>query len=234
MINCLIVDDEPLARDIIQNFCSHLPHLRVVGACGHALEAKQLMEGVDLLFLDINLPVLDGLAFLKKLRPQPVVIFTTAYKDYAVTAFELDGCDYLVKPFSLERFIVAVDKAAARLKAARSEGGRTETEGDNSESIFIKADGKIYRVELKDILFAEARGNYTRVVTENEAYLAPLTFTQFEAALPKGIFARVHRSFIVGKGKIRHIEGNRVFVSKHEIPISNQYKGTFLRGLGLL
>src|SRR5687768_12927406 len=108
MINCLIVDDEPLARDIMRNFCSHLPDLHIVGDCGNALEAKRLLnqQQVDLLFLDINLPVLDGVAFIKTLKQVPQVIFTTAYKDYAVNAFDLDACDYLVKPFSLERFIV--------------------------------------------------------------------------------------------------------------------------------
>jgi len=234
MINCLIVDDEPLARDIMRNFCSHLPDLHIVGDCGNALEAKRLLnqQQVELLFLDINLPVLDGVAFIKTLKHVPQVIFTTAYKDYAVNAFDLDACDYLVKPFSLERFIVAVDKAAARL----NQSSIVDTEKivtQNNEYFFIKVDGKIYNCKYSDVLFAEAKGNFTRVVTGTGSFLTAVPFSQFEAQLPRQLFVRVHRSYIVNKSIIDRIEGNTIYISKYEIPISSHYKMSFLRGLGM-
>ena len=119
-IDCLIVDDEPIARDIIRTYCTHLPYLRVAGICGTALEARAalMQQKVDIVFLDINMPVMDGISFLKTLKTPPQVIFTTAYKEYAVDAFDLAACDYLLKPFSLERFIVAVDKALEKLQPA--------------------------------------------------------------------------------------------------------------------
>ena len=234
MINCLIVDDEPLARDIMRNFCSHLPDLHIVGDCGNALEAKRLLnqQQVDLLFLDINLPVLDGVAFLKTLKQVPQVIFTTAYKDYAVNAFDLDACDYLVKPFSLERFIVAVDKAIARLNPVPA-ADTEKTVIQNSEYFFIKVDGKIFNLKYSEVLFAEAKGNFTRVVTGTGSFLTAVPFSQFEEQLPRQLFGRVHRSYIVNKSVIHRIEGNTIFIAKYEIPVSSHYKLSFLKGLGM-
>ncbi len=186
-IKSLIVDDEPVAREIIQTYCSHLPNLLVVASCSNALEAKAILKQhkIDILFLDINMPVLDGIAFLKTLKNQPQVIFTTAYKEYAIDAFDLSAVDYLLKPFSFERFIIA------------------------------------------------ANGNYTKVVTTQTTFLTGMTFSNFEELLPKAIFLRVHRSFIINKLKITHIEGNMVLIDKIEIPIGNNYKETFLKEMGL-
>ena len=226
--NCLIADDEPIAREIIQGYCNHLPALQVVASCANALEAKAVMQEhpVDILFLDINMPVLDGIAFLKTLKHQPQVIFTTAYKEYALNAFDLAAVDYLLKPFSLERFIVAVDKAIERLQDVVI----TDT---SDPAIFIKSDNKIFRIQYKDILYAEANGNYTKIVTTQQTLLPGMTFTHFEQQLPAALFVRVHRSFIINKSAISHIEGNRVFVQKIEIPIGSNYKEGFLRELGL-
>lgn len=232
-INCLIVDDEPIAREIIQTYCAHLPMLNVVASCGNALEAKALMQNhkIDVLFLDINMPVLNGMAFLKTLKNAPQVIFTTAYKEYAVDAFDLSACDYLLKPFSLERFIVAVDKALERLNALPSVVGEN-TEERSDDSVFIKTEGKIYKVLYDDLLFAEAKGNYTKIVTAQNVLLPVMTFSNFEELLPKNLFLRVHRSFIVNKSKITLIEGNRIFIHKNEIPIGSSYKEGFLKTLG--
>lgn len=231
-INCLIVDDEPIARDIIKAYCGHLSMLHIVASVGNALEAKTILQTqkIDILFLDINMPVLNGIAFLKTLKNQPQVIFTTAYKEYAVDAFDLAAIDYLLKPFSLERFIVAVDKALERLNG--TEQGVTET-GKTENYLFLKFDGKIYKILHEELLFAEAQGNYTKVVTTQNTLLPSMTFSSFEELVPKSLFLRVHRSFIINKAKITHIEGNRVFVQNHEIPIGSSYRDDFLKSLGI-
>lgn len=229
-IHCLIVDDEPIAREIIKAYCSHLPMLHIVASVGNALEAKTILQTqkVDLLFLDINMPVLNGISFLKTLKHPPQVIFTTAYKEYAVDAFDLAACDYLLKPFSLERFIVAVDKVFSPLAP---NGGNTPTK--NEDYLFLKADGKIYKILHDELLFAEAQGNYTKVVTTQHTLLPSMTFSSFEELLPPTLFLRVHRSFLINKARITHIEGNRVFIQSHEIPIGSSYREGFLKSLGL-
>jgi DNA-binding LytR/AlgR family response regulator len=230
--NCLIVDDEPIAREIIKNYCGHLPYLQVVAASGNALEARTILQQqkVDILFLDINMPIMDGISFLKTLKNPPQVIFTTAYKEYALDAFDLSACDYLLKPFSLERFIIAVDKATEKLKIY------PQTIAENTEKsedfLFIKTDGKIFKIQHQDLLFAEANGNYTKIVTTQNTLLPAMTFSNVEELLPKSIFLRVHRSYIINKSKIDHIEGNRVFINTIEIPIGGNYREFFLKQLG--
>ncbi|RRB06710.1 LytR/AlgR family response regulator transcription factor [Larkinella rosea] len=232
--NCLIVDDEPIAREIIQTYCGHLPDLNVVASCGNALEAKAEFQKsrIDILFLDINMPVLNGISFLKTVNPKPQVIFTTAYKEYALDAFELSAIDYLVKPFSLERFIIAVDKALDRLKPSPIRLYPV-TESNPEDFLFIKTDGKIFKIQHSDLLFAEASGNYTKIVTTQNTLLPGMTFSSFEELLPKSVFLRIHRSFIVNKSRINHIEGNRVFIGTTEIPIGSNYREGFLKALGL-
>lgn len=230
--DCLIVDDEPIAREIIKTYCGHLPYLNVIGAIGNALEAKAflLQQQVDILFLDINMPVMDGVTFLKTLRNPPQVIFTTAYKEYALDAFELSACDYLLKPFSMERFTVAVDKAVERLAPVQlSNNSNTSPVED---FVFIKTDGKIVKILHQDLLYAEASGNYTKIVTSQAVWLPAMTFSTVEELLPKSLFLRIHRSFIVNKSRIDHIEGNRLFIHKTELPISTTYRDQLLKELG--
>jgi DNA-binding LytR/AlgR family response regulator len=233
IVNCLIVDDEPIARDIIKAYCNHLPALNVVASCENAFEARLELQRqrIDIIFLDINMPVLDGIAFIKTLKVQPQVIFTTAYKEYALDAFDLSACDYLLKPFSLERFMIAIDKAMDALHSNSTM--KTEDEFPQEPFIFIKADAKIYKVEFTDLLFAEAQGNYTRIVMTHSVILPVMTFSSFEEMLPSKLFLRVHRSFIVNKSRITHIEGNRVNIGKYEIPIGSNYKDEFFRLLGV-
>jgi len=233
-INCLVVDDEPIARDIIVTYCSHLPVLHVAAVCANALEAKAALQRqmADIIFLDINMPVLDGIAFLKTLRHPPQVIFTTAYKEYAVDAFDLAACDYLLKPFSLERFIVAVDKALEKISnenTPHEDPAEIKTEAYT----FVKTDGKIYKVLYEELLYAEANGNYTKIVMEKNSIMPAMTFTELENLLPKTNFLRVHRSFIINKAKITHIQGNRVYINQYEIPVGSNYKNDFLKELGV-
>lgn len=234
-IHCLIADDEPIARDIIRNYCNHLPILKIVGSCSNALEAKAVLqkEKVDILFLDINMPVLDGISFLKTLRNPPQVIFTTAYREYALNAFDLAAVDYLLKPFSLERFIIAVDKAVEKLNRPVTVSVQPAAEDINAGALFLRTDSKIFRILFRDLIYAEASGNYTKVVTASQVLLPATTFTSFEQQLPAALFARVHRSFIINKAMITHIEGNRIFLDKIEIPIGTNYRESFLKDLGM-
>lgn len=230
-LKCLVVDDEPIARQIVEKYCSFLTETEIVGSCSNALEAKKIIENqsVDLVFLDINMPVLDGLSFIKTLRNPPQVIFTTAYKEYAHQAFDVDACDYLLKPFSLDRFIVSVDKAREKLSPQNQ-----KMEDIISEAFtFIKSEGKIYKIVFDELEFAEASGNYVKVVTENFRITSAMTFTSFTELLPASKFLRVHRSFIINKAKISHIEGNRVFIGATEIPVGSKYRASFLREIGV-
>ncbi|SEW55044.1 LytR/AlgR family response regulator transcription factor [Chitinophaga arvensicola] len=233
VINCLIVDDEPLARELLVTYCSHLPALRVIAVCGNVFEAKKILEttAVGILFLDVQLPVLDGIGFLSTLKQQPQVIMTTAFREYAATAFDLAVCDYLVKPFSLERFMIAVDKATDKLNIPAPRFNEKNTGEENY--VFIKTDGKIYRIEYADLLLAEANGNYSKIFTSGQVILTATNFSSLEKLLPSRQFIKVHRSFIINKSKISRIEGNRVFIGEREIPIGKNYKQAFFLELGL-
>ena len=232
-IDCLIVDDEPVARSIIRNYCGHLPFLNVVAECGNALDAKSLLsdQHIDLLFLDIHMPVLSGIGFLNTLKTPPQVIFTTAYQEYAVNAFDLSACDYLLKPFSLERFIVAVDKAKEKLQQTSAKTSKSVA--PDADHFFVKSEGKIYKINCADCLYAEARGNYTKIMTAEGPIETKMPFSAFARTLPAGIFLQTHRSFIINKDKIKLIEGNRIFIGQNEIPIGESYKQGLLMALGL-
>jgi len=232
--NCLIVDDEPIARDILVTYCGHLPYLKVTGVCGNALEAKTLLgtASIDILFLDIHLPVMDGISFFSTLKNPPQVIFTTAFKEYAVNAFDLAACDYLVKPFLMDRFIIAVDKAIERT------GGRVFKQYSANlppaaDSFFARTDGKIYKIKFSELLYAEASGNYTKLVTDNAVIIPNMSLTSAEKLLPVSVFKRVHRSFIINQSRITHITGNRIFIGRHEVPVGDNYKEQFFNSLGL-
>jgi DNA-binding LytR/AlgR family response regulator len=234
---CLIVDDEPIARDIINSYCQHLDEIKVIASCGNALEAKSIMQNqhVDILFLDINMPVIDGISFAKTLKNKPQIIFSTAYKEYATDAFDLEACDYLLKPFSFDRFMIAVDKAIARLRPLVSSTPHvpTTTGVDQQENfIFIKTDGKIFKILHDDLKYGEAQGNYTRIVTATITLMPKMPFSSFEELLPTSRFIRIHRSFIINKSKIAHIEGNRLFIDQTELPIGNNFKELLLKELG--
>jgi DNA-binding LytR/AlgR family response regulator len=233
-ITCLIIDDEPVARNIIRTYCAHLPIITVAGEFGNALDAKAYLAAhqTDLLFLDIHLPVLSGIGFLSTFKNPPQVIFTTAYQEYAVNAFDLAACDYLVKPFSLERFMVAVDKARDKINQINKPLAEA-FQLSAPDHFFVKAEGKIYKIATPDFLYAEAQGNYTRVVTAWQVLLTKTSFSAFMEYLPSGLFIRVHRSFIINQAKISHIEGNRVFIGKQEIPIAVNYRASFFKLLGI-
>lgn len=234
MIHCLIVDDAPIARDILAGYCKLLPVLRVVGECNDAFEAREKMQQtqIDLLFLDINMPVLSGIDLLKTLKNPPLVIFTTAYKEFAADAFDLAACDYLVKPFSLERFIIAIDRVLEKVVAKAPIKPEMLSVPVNSH-LLLRTEGKINKVNHDQILFLEANRNNTKVVTLTKTIQSTAPLSSIEALLPTTLFLRIHRSFIINVSMVTGLQGNRIFMGKIEVPLGGSYKDMFLRVLGL-
>lgn len=224
---CLIIEDEPLAQDVLKKYIHDHPSLELVAVCGDALEAQQLMSKrqVNLLFLDINLPRLSGISFLKSLIHPPLVIFTTAYPEFAAEGFELDAVDYLVKPFSFERFLKAVNKALEKLE--RNSGSKESAPA----SIFIKSDKKVYKINLDDILYLEALDDYIKLVTTQGNYLVNDTLKSMQEELPAAQFTRVHKSYIISKNSIVFFEGNYVRIADKDIPIGASYREEFFAKL---
>jgi len=219
---CIIIEDEPLAQNVLKKYIEEHPSLELVATCSDALEAQGLVQSknVQLLFLDINLPKLSGIKFLKTLPYPPLVIFTTAYPEFAVEGFELDAVDYLLKPFSFERFLKAVNKALAKMQSSV-----IAMEDKNPDDfIFLKADKKIYKIDLEDILYAEATGDYAKVVTKDGPYITNITLKKLLEELPANRFIRVHKSYIISTSKIKFFEGNYVKVGNTDIPIGAAYR----------
>jgi DNA-binding LytR/AlgR family response regulator len=234
--NCLVVDDEPIARRIIINYISQMPLLRLAGESINALGAidhLRMHDDVDIIFLDINMPNLSGLQLMKILQPHQPVIFTTAYTEYAVESYELNAVDYLLKPFSFERFTKAIYKAVGVIKNAHKE--RADA-GEKTKVLFIKSDGKNYPVAIEDILYCEAMKNYTMVLLKNGQKLMPLIpLSKMKEVLTDtgGLFFQVHRSFLVSKNQITSVTPNTVTIDKFEIPIGVQFKESFFKLIGM-
>jgi len=228
MIYYVIVDDEPIAHRIIEKYCDDLPHLEKNGNCYNAFEAIQFLNEnkVNLLFLDINMPKLSGFDFLKTLSNPPKIIVTSAYKEFALEGYELNVSDYLLKPFSFERFVKAINKTIVsdHKKDTSSVVVKPQIESKAS-SFFLKSDKKHSQVHFKDLLFIEAYGHYTKVYLKNEMIVSHEKISSFEELLPESHFIRAHKSFIVAKDQINHIEGNRIIIQHHKIPIGQTYKG---------
>lgn len=221
LYRCLVVEDEPLAQNVLKHYISSHPLLELTGICNDAMEAQQWLvrQRTDLLFLDINLPTLSGVSFLKSLSRPPLVIFTTAYPEHAAEGFELDAVDYLVKPFSVERFLKAVNKALEKLERERASGGSMQ-----EPFIFVKADKKVYRINLSAIEYIEALDDYVKIVTAETSYLVHDTMKGMQEELPATDFMRVHKSYIIARNKIVFIEGNYVRISGKDIPIGASYR----------
>ena len=227
MIHYLIIDDEPIAHRIIENYCENLQHLEKKGNCYNAFEAMQFLNenAVDLLFLDINMPKLSGFDFLKTLLNPPKIIVTTAYKEFALEGYELNISDYLLKPFSFERFIKAINKTIDSTQNKKSIAALSTSETEsNSNSFFLRGDKKYHQIHFADLLFIEAYGHYTKVYLKNEMIVSHQKISDFEQLLSKFDFIRTHKSFIVAKNKIKQIEGNRILIDEYKVPIGQTYK----------
>lgn len=232
MIRYLIIDDESIAHDIIKGYCDMLPNLRLAKNCYDAIEALSYLSEhkVDLIFLDLNMPKLKGFEFLKTLTNPPKVIVTTAYKEYALDGYELNIVDYLLKPFSFERFLKAVNKS---IDIQDKPETRSVIKDENTaETIFLRSNKKYIQVEIKDILFMESQGNYVKVVTDNESILVRDKVSNLLTKFSKDYFVQVHKSFAVAKIQIKSIEGNRIFIKEYQIPIGKMYKEEIGRLLG--
>lgn len=223
-INCIIVDDEPLAREGIENYISNISFFHLVRTCENAMQAMTLLsqESVDLMFLDIQMPNLTGINFLKTLKNPPMVIITTAYPNYAIEGYQLDVLDYLVKPISFERFLKASNKSldyfTIKQKALRS---NIKTQDDY---FFIKSEGRYEKIRFEDILLIEGLENYIIIHTPEKKYLSLIPMKSMEGQLPTDAFIRVQKSFIVPLSKIDSIEGNMLKIGKHSVTIARHNK----------
>ena len=228
MINCMIVDDEPLSRRVIQKYLKDMPFMNLVANCKHAFEAMETLqkEHIDLIFLDINMPKLSGINFAKSLSNPPLIIFTTAYPEFAVEGFELEAVDYLLKPFSQERFLKAVNKARKILDDEKP-GKQVKT----PSFLVVKADKKLYKIDFSEILYLQAYGDYVKIFTTKKTLLTKERFANLEKKLPADLFQKIHRSYLVSLNAIRFLEGNQLKIKETFLPISNTYKSELLSKL---
>ncbi|WP_282087208.1 LytR/AlgR family response regulator transcription factor [Aquimarina algiphila] len=210
-LNCLIIDDEPIAREGIKEYCNEISFLNVVALCKNVLQANHYLENneIDIIFLDINMPILSGIDWLKGLKKSPSIIMTTAYKEYALQSFTYNVLDYLVKPISFKRFLQAVNKVNSYYGSS-----------DEKNILFLKSERQLKKINIKDILFAEAMQNYIKVVTPKETIITHISLKSFKDQLPEDNFIQTHKSYIVSKYKVDKIVENQIIIGDYEIPIS--------------
>ena len=225
-IKALIVDDEYLALDLLEEFISRLPDVELVGRAKNPLEAQEIMNinEVDLLFLDIQMPVLSGINFTKTLVHQPLIIFTTAYSEHALEAFDLNAIDYLLKPFTFERFLQAVNKAKMQLKLKSPTQNSTTPTTDAKSFITVKSDGKMVRIRLNEITYIESLKEYVIIHGSIGKHIVLERLKNMESLLPDEHFLRVHKSFLVAIDKVDALYGNQLEIGDKRIPISREKK----------
>ncbi|MEI2739508.1 MAG: LytTR family DNA-binding domain-containing protein [Chitinophagaceae bacterium] len=230
LIRCAITDDEPIARQILADFIGQDDRLQLAGNYKNAKEAlKGITEHpVELIFLDINMPGLDGFQFLKTMMNPPAVIFTTAYREHAMEGFEANAIDYLLKPIAIERFLLAVNKAWKFLRSAVTEPDEVTIVKENEDFFFVKADGGLVKIFFEEILFIEALKEYVKIVTKEKSVITYHTISGLEEKLPTGKFYRIHRSYIVNIKAITSIEGFTIKIDKAELPISRNERDAFV------
>src|SRR5690606_15093478 len=229
-ITCLIVDDEPLARNLLKEYAGKVPYLDIKGTCANAMEAMEILrrEPVDLLLLDIQMPDITGTAFVKTLQRKPLVIFTTAYSEYALEGYELDVVDYLLKPITFERFLRAIDKASERLEHRRSHPVEAAGAADSESSfMFVKDGTRLVKVRWSDILYIEGLKDYVTIHTRDQKIVTLQRLKTLEGQLPPEKFMRIHNSYIVALDAIDVVHKNEVQVGKAMLPISDSYRKAF-------
>ena len=230
-MTCIVVDDEPLARQGMEMNIASVSSLQLMGSFESALAAGDFLhkQNVDLMFLDINMPVLNGLDFLKSLRESPLVIFTTAYPQYALESYELDAIDYLVKPIRIERFIKAVNKAENHLRLLQQESNKNLVEKIEDDFIYIKADRKYFKIWFKDILFIEGLKDYVIIHVADNKIITSMNVKTIAAQLPPALFARVSKSYIVNTLHISSFDNELIYIQNNEIPLGQGFKDEFMR-----
>jgi len=224
-INCIIVDDEPLSQEVIERFIKDLPNLDLVAKCNDAFEALKVLknEVVDIMFLDINMPKLSGMSLAKSLIKPPQIIFITAYPQYAVEGFEVNAVDYLLKPFSTERFISAVSKAVEKIESERRNTG-----GNHDEYFIVKSDKKLHRIAYVDISYFKAIGDFVKIFTTSGVLITSENLKDIEAKLIAADFIRIHKSYLVPLAKLHYIEGNQAKVGDQMLPIGLTYRPSLM------
>jgi len=220
-IKCIIIDDEPLAIKVIENHLSEFPTMELVATFNTAIAALPIIESgeIDVAFLDINMPKMSGLDFLRSLPTKPLIVITTAYREYAVESFDLDVLDYLVKPIPFARFLKAIAKINTRIGIDKS----SEVTFKEDPFIFLKVDKKLMKIKLNDILFIESLKDYIKVFTTTGDFLVHKSMSSIEEELPSENFLRIHRSFTIALNKIKSIEGNSVEIANRRVPIGRNY-----------
>ena len=232
-INCIAIDDEPLALDIIRDYCEKVPFLNLIKTFDNAMDSVEYIRSnkIDLMFLDIQMEELTGIQLLNALKHRPYVIFTTAYESYAIQGFELDVMDYMLKPISFERFVKGVDKVYEKIQLDQ----KPRTPGDNNGNManqgnlyfFVKTETRIEKVLYADVLYVEGMGDYWRIITTTKKIMSLLNYKKLEEILPPNQFVRVHKSFIVALDKIDSVERNRIKIADRLIPISETFRKIF-------
>lgn len=223
MIKCAIIDDEPLSRDVLRQFVNDHPDLSLIGEYKDALEAMSGLEQspVDIILLDINMPKLSGVNFYRSLVNKPMVVFTTAYPEFALEGYELNAVDYLMKPISFERFLQAIQKVKDRMSSGSQE----------VQHIMLKVDKKLYRTAFDDILFFEAFGDYVKVYLKGQVLIITHTMKKLLTELPPDLFLRTHKSYIINKSKVDFLEGNQLKIGDQMVSIGQVYREQVLNAL---
>ncbi len=228
-IHCILVDDEPIAREILENYLEKIDNFKLVASCKNAMEAFNEINSkqVDLIFLDINMPEISGLSFAKSINKNIQIIFTTAYREYAVDGFDLQAVDYLLKPISFERFLQAINKYLDTNISINPKKIK-ELIQEKNDFIFVRSDRKMVKINFDEILYVESLSDYIKIHTLDKMLVTRETITNIEAKLPSTLFLRIHRSFIVSVDKIESFTNEYIEVSKKAIPISRSYKKSVL------
>lgn len=223
---CIIVDDEPLAIEIIESYLKDFPAIEIVATCTDAMKAFEILRQtkIDLIFLDIKMPQISGIRFLRSLNDPPAVILTTAYREYAIDGFDLNVIDYLLKPIEFERFLQAIDKyyrAAGNREVNSINHPAAETK---IETIFVKSDRKMMQLPVRDIYLIESMKDYVTIYLKNDKIITKETISYFEKTLPQNEFIRIHRAYIAAAGKIKAVTADSVEILNRELPIGRKYK----------
>lgn len=232
VIRCLVVDDEPVAREILENHLAKINSVKIVGSCKSALEAFAIIneQNIDLIFLDINMPEISGLSFAKSINKNIKIIFTTAYREYAIDGFDLQAVDYLLKPVSFQRLLQAINKYQNETNSIES-AFKEEITTEKSDYIFVRSDRKMVKVKFDEIAYIESLSDYIKIHLLDRTVVTRETISNIEAKLPQSDFIRVHRSFIVSLTHIDSFTSEYVEICGHQIPISRGYKSDVLKKL---
>lgn len=234
-MNCIVIDDSKLASAVIEQMIGQVDFLKLKGTFDNPVDAYNYLqkEPVDLIFLDVEMPEMTGLDLLKNLSKRPIVILTTAKKDYAVEAFELKVADYLLKPVTLPRFMAAVNRAKELFEKENAKQG-PEKESRNKDYIFVRSNSVLTKIKISDIIYVQAAGDYVNIFTKNKRYTVHITLRGIEEKLPADKFYRLHRSYLVALDQVDAVEEGTAYLEKHPLPIGEQFKKELLRKLNLI